>query len=298
MNEQLLKIEQILLETHSGYVFLSGLGIFMIGIFLWIGGLRYLKLVCGLLGGVGGAIIGSMLASSFSIPPAATIAISAAVLAIAATLTQHIIILTAATLIFGIIFAGGYMEYAINKARETADLVTGNHSQQADYTQSPAGNNGMAFEARNPFENYESYADKTEQVNKQGQLVVKTGQYVGTFLQKIKQVIAELKPTMSENTLPLIVWCILGGIIGLVLAQILKTIIMALCCSIVGTTSVITGTIVAVIAKGTPAWSALQSHGHTLSLIFMGLIAFGWIFQIVTGGIKKKNTNTDSDSKE
>ena len=297
MNEQLLKIERILLESPSGYVFLAGLALFIMGLFLWIGGLKYLKLVSGMLGGATGAIFGSILAATFNMHTAGTVAISAAIFAIGAVLLQQLIILLVATIIFGLIFGGGYMEYAIGKGpapTSSTQTETMHYDNQQGYQQS----DNSSFQADNPFGHMQQFGQTAENLNRAGHIAAETGKYAGTFFEKIKAVFSELTPTMSNNAGYLILWCVLGAIIGLVLAQLLKTIVMALCCSIVGATGVVAGVIISIIAKGTDAWTILQGHGRVMTMVFLSMVIFGWLFQILTRRSTKKTPQGDNKVKE
>ncbi|MBN2842248.1 MAG: hypothetical protein JXM68_04110 [Sedimentisphaerales bacterium] len=314
MNEQLLKIENILLESPQSYVFLTALGVFLGGLILWVGGLRYLKAVCGMLGGAVGAAVGSLLVGYLELPAGITIGISAAVFAIGAILLQQVLILGVATVIFALIFGGSFMEYTLGKQKsgELADQNNYESSQEEVYDQQTSwyeqqmqqervSESKGYFDADSPYNSLNEFGQRAKEYNNTGEKLVRTGQYVGGVLDRIKQVLSELTPAISNNAGMLTMWCILGAILGLVLAQMLKTIVMALCCSIVGSTALIAGTIMAIIAKQTAAWSMIQGHGRTMTMVFVGMVVFGWLFQIVTGGGRKsrhENQDDDESSKE
>ncbi len=313
MNEQLLKIESILLESSQSHVFLTALGVFLGGLVLWIGGLRYLKAVCGMLGGAVGAAVGSLLAGYLELPAGITIGVSAAVMAIGAILLQQVLILGVATVIFALIFGGSFMEYTLGKQNSEAmgkqDYQTsqeGPSGQQNSWYKQEIQQERLSqsegyFDADSPYNDLNEFGNQAQQYNNAGVKLVKTGQYVGGVLERIKQVLSELTPAISNNAGMLTMWCILGAILGLVLAQMLKTIVMALCCSIVGSTALIAGTIMAVIAKQTAAWTMIQGHGRTMTMVFAGMVVFGWLFQIVTGGGRRtrhENQDDDESSKE
>ncbi len=296
MNEQLLKIEKILLESSASHVLLAGVIMIILGAFLWLGGLKYLKVVSGMLGGATGAMLGSIIAASFSLHLMGTIAITAAVFAIGAILLQQLIILLIATVIFGMIFGGGYMEYAIGKVTPQDDNNTKVSSQYDNSNDQQTSDN--AFHADNPFGNMKNFGVNPETVSKTSNAVVKTGEYVGTFYEKIKAVLSELTPTMSNNAGYLIMWCVLGAIVGLVLAKLLKTLVMALCCSIVGSTSVVAGLIIAIISKGNQLWTNLQGHSRVLTMVFISMVLFGWLFQILTSRKSNNTLSSDKSDKE
>lgn len=303
LNEQLLKIENILLESPQSYVFMTAIGVFVGGLVLWAGGLRYLKLVCGMLGGAVGAGIGSLLANYLNLPVPATVGIAAAVCALAAVLLQQVLILVVATVIFGLIFGGSFMEYTLGK-QQTTDGEYNNMQSQLDGSSSSGDENWYAaqvparpqeesvapgaFQADNPFGDSAGFGENLQKL-------AKAEEYAGSVFERIKAVLSELTPTISNNAGMLTMWCVLGAIIGLVLAQMLKTIVMALCCSIVGSTALIAGTIMAIIAKQTAAWTMLQGHGRVMSMVFGGMVLFGWLFQIITGGGKHSHHHHEDE---
>ena len=289
MNEQILKIEQACLDASGMPVLLTGLGMFLIGLFLWIGGLKYLKVVTGFIGAGIGAGIGVVLAAYIDFHPAAVICISATVFGFGAMLAQQIIILLLTVVIFSFAFGTGYLDYTIGKYGLSGPTSETRDASQYRSEDIESGND--IFSPDNPFGNLEN----SQQAESNAHKLIHAGEYAGTFWEKIKQIISELSPTMSNNAGYFIMWCIVGGLIGLVLAQLLKLIIMAFCCSVVGTTAMISGGMLAIIAKGTPVWSNMQNHQQVLSIVFGVLVVFGWIFQMLTGGGKQSKAKDSSE---
>ncbi len=290
MNDQLLKIEEILLEHSSGNVLLAGAILLIMGLFLWLGGLKYLKLVSGMLGGAGGALLGTVVSGMFEWSPAITIGASAAIFAIGAVLLQQLLIILVAATIFAAIFGGGYLEYTLNRinTEDTDNYPDSRYYQDYEYENHARED---TFHADNPF-------DSARQISENADRLHHASDYVGSFIEELQLVFSDLSPTMSDNSGYLILWCVVGGVIGLILAQLLKTIVMALCCSIVGTTSTISGIIIAIISKGTPLWTNMQGHGRFLAMVFFTMIVFGWFFQMITGKKIKKSSNPEKSSKE
>ena len=63
---------------------------------------------------------------------------------------------------------------------------------------------------------------------------------------------------------------------------------MALCCSIVGTTSIIIGVMLLITAKGNLPFTAIQDKGNFLTILFVAMVLVGWIVQLFIGRPKKK----------
>ena len=292
MNEQLLKLEQACLDASSTPVIITGLTLMILGLFLWIGGLKYLKAVTGFIGACIGAGVGFAISTYIDIHLAATICVSATVFAFIAMLVQQIIILILAIAIFSLAFGTGYLDYTIGKHGLSAPAADSHQLSNSEYN-SFSGDNDSFYDSGDPFENNNTYSDKIRQLDRASQTAIKAGKYADTFGQKLRNIYAELKPTMSNNAGFLILWCVIGGIIGLVLAKLLKLVVMAFCCSIVGSSSMISGLMLSIIAKGTPVWSNLQNHHKVLTIVFGVMVAFGWVFQLITGGMKKSTKNRE-----
>ena len=84
----------------------------------------------------------------------------------------------------------------------------------------------------------------------------------------------------------------------MVLAWLVKRIVMALCCSIVGTTSTIAGVQLSLMAKGISMISALQNRPKVLPAIVVGMIAFGFVIQLFVAGPRKKKKIVEVEKKE
>ncbi len=288
MNEQLLKIEQACLEANTAPVVLTGVTLMILGLFLWIGGLRYLKAVTGFIGACIGTAIGFMISSYIDVHPAATICISATLCAFIAMLAQQVIIFILAIMIFSFAFGTGYLDYTIGKHGLTR--VSDESSQTGLYDEDASSNGTGLFGSGSPF----GEGSRLDELNKASQTALKAGKYANSFGQKLQEIYNELKPTVSKNAGYLIMWCVVGGIIGLVLAKLLKLIVMGFCCSVVGSSAMITGLMLAIIAKGTPVWSNLQNHHKVLTIVFGAMVAFGWLFQLMTGGMKQSKQKKES----
>ena len=306
MNEQLLKIEQVCLDANSTTVLLTGVVLIILGLFLWIGGLKYLKAVTGFIGAGIGAGLGFIISRHIEVHPAAVISISTIIFAFGAMLAQQVIILVLAVLIFSLAFGTGYLDYALGKHGLTSVKTKQEQtSSEADVSDQEVSDESETktdfFDSGNPFDKLEGLAEKLEVMDKTQQAAKTAGEYAGTFWEKMKEIFSEIKPTMNDNAGYLILWCVVGGITGLILAHLLKLLVMAFCCSVVGSSAMICGLMLGIIAKGTPVWTNLQNHHKFLTLVFGVMVAFGWLFQIVSGGGKRStnmNTSSDNNGKE
>ena len=117
-------------------------------------------------------------------------------------------------------------------------------------------------------------------------------------LEKLKTVWAKMRLSATSNRSMFILWAIAGAAIGLILGYFLRKILMSFCCSVVGSSSILVGVIALFFAKGTPVLSSFQSRGNLLIGIFLIMIAFGWLVQIMSAGAAKLKTAKVIDDEE
>jgi hypothetical protein len=75
---------------------------------------------------------------------------------------------------------------------------------------------------------------------------------------------------------------------------------IALCCSIVGTTAILAGMLALLLAKGTEVFTALETKPHTLPSLYLAMILFGLLVQLLLAGSPKTKTveTTQEDQKK
>jgi len=267
MSELLIRIEETCLQVESVRLLLPGLIATVLGLFLWLGGAKYSAIVIGLLGGACGALGGFMVSQWFSLSlPLATI-LGAVILALAAVLLQQMVIILLATVIFAAICGFTYLSYSVDD-QSWNDSISAARAQALDQVQ--------------------PYLD--------------TEKTAGTAREKISEIFDDIKAVAGDHSGSMVIWALIGAGIGLICAYFLKRIMMALCCSIVGTTAIISGMILLLFAKETEVFTALQSRPQVLPTVFIAMVAFGWLVQLFLSSAPKtakadddENENDDSD---
>jgi len=280
MNELLLKIQDACLQMDGLSLGVpAGIAIIM-GLVLWLGGNRYSGFVIGVLGAGVGAVIGLLLSNEMGWPVAGGVSISAAVFCLAAVLLRRVVILMLASLIFAAVLGGGYFSYRINteswndKLEEIKKQAMMHSLESAGSEESPERDYLRILANRYRSENS---ASKTEDP---------ASRAAGAF----EEIWAEIRYAASENKGMLILWGIAGAAAGLAIAWLLKALITALCCSIVGSAAVIGGMIAMLLAKGTPVITSLMNQPRVIFILFIAMILFGMFTQLIIGAKKKKAT--------
>ncbi len=283
MHNYLQQFQQACLEASTMALILSGVVITFFGLFLWLGGARYAGFVVGLLGAGIGTLIGGAAASFMNINPLAAMAICAVLFAITSILLKKIIIVILAIIIFSILSLTGYLGYAFDWSAQHAN--TDSHLTE---TVNEVNNRIQSFQNSAPDEKIDQFLDMSTE----------TQQKVQSFWGKIREIFYNMKPSLTQNTLTLILICLAGALIGFILAKLLKTLVMSLCCSIVGSTSIILGVLLLVFAKGIAAIDAVNKHPKFMPTLFGIMVIIGWLIQIIITGSNKKKIVKSAENTE
>ncbi|MBI9016234.1 MAG: hypothetical protein JEZ07_03125 [Phycisphaerae bacterium] len=284
MNQYLLKFEQACLDSTPEALLVIGIGCIVIGLFLWLGGTRYSWLVAGIVGSAIGLGAGLLICAGFDTQTLPTILISIAVGAGIAILLQNVIIITLAVAIFAVSGGTAYLGYLLNNPDEQAETT-----QQQD------------------FKPIEELTEKAEETVKNGLIVEKIEEFnekggMKGLLLRVKEVGMEITNKASKDKGLLALFTAIGAVLGLIIAlMVLKWIVLALCCSIVGSAVLILGTIMALMFKGATPITSMINDPKLLPSIFFFMVAFGWTVQMLLAGplrqkeSAKKVKNEDED---
>jgi len=271
MQEILTRIEAICLELPSGTLFIAGIIITIMGLYLWLGGNYYYGIIVGLLGAALGSLAGMVISQSFNLASIWCILIGATLLALVSVHFKNIVIIILAVLIFSLSSGTGYLSYALNSAKS---LRENNLSSTTDVSLSGDTLSGL-----------DKIADITQ---KSRDTIHKTTDAAGNFYEKIKQVLSDAWSDTSGHRWQLFAFIAVGGIVGFLLACLVKKIVIALCCSIVGATATIAGVQILLMAKGAAMLEALQKRPSILPIIFSGMVILGWLVQLLIVRTGKK----------
>jgi hypothetical protein len=318
MNDLLPKLEEIARGMPPGPLLLTGIIAVSLGLFLWLGGLRFCWMVVGLLGGAAGACVGLWVADWFELQVPVSMIIGATVLALGAILIQHAIIVALATIIFATICGSGYVGYLMETARPLLPESSSSQQNLSDegdssaqtiqdkiaqgqkiydgvrrvrekVSEGTAGPTEPDASVQNDPDLPEQLTDNTPSASPRSQ-----GAMAG-----IRQIYEQLSPYLTGHHGQLFLWCLAGGVVGLILAHLLKTVIMALCCSIVGCAGTIGGVIILLMGKGTAVAASLAEKPKFLPALFLTMVLFGWIVQLfLSSSSSRKKASRQSESQE
>lgn len=278
MSDLLLRIQDAALQLNPSVLWIPGLVAAFLGLFLWLGGKRYSFFVIGILGAALGAAIGLIVSQWFGTDLLVSVAIGAILIAIAAVLMERLVIVLLATLIFATACGSSYWSYAVK------DTDWKNKLSIAKLDQARGILEGIQDGELPESAFDESVTTDADQVRGHQSAVA-----------KLKEIFAAIKTSAGENKGMLILWTILGAAIGLTLAYLLKKLVMAFCCSVVGSASIIAGIIAVILAKGNMIISTLLQSPKLVPTIFLAMVFFGFACQLLFGRKPKKIVVEEED---
>jgi hypothetical protein len=261
MFEILIRIETLCLNSQPLILFGYGLLVMVLGLLLWLAGSYFSSVILGLLGAVVGSACGLLLSQWLNFSAPLSMAAAAAAFAIATVIFKNVLIIILASVVFAL--AGGTV-YTSLILKETPQQP----SSQLDSA------------SVQPFSQMDSsarlaYAD---QVTVNG----------NTFLEKLKLLIRDALQTMSPYKWKILLFALVGGLSGLLLIWVLRKLILALCYSGVGTFLILIGAEVLLLALNFRFCSFFQSRRSTFTIIFLSMLGFGTIFQLIVTKSKTK----------
>ncbi len=280
MDELLLRIQQLCFELNSGTLIITGIIATIMGLFMWLGGVSYSGTIVGLLGAGVGSGCGLIASKMFNFHPAMGMAVGAAVLAILAVVMKNLVIIILTIVIFAATTGTGYLSHILDKTAPTPD----SYNQQTPTAQEPGWSGTNEFSSQ--LQSIQEVNERLEAINEQR---------IG-FQNRLDEVLEQTWEDTREQRPQLLVWAVLGGVGGLILVWFIKRIIMALCCSVIGTTATIIGVNMLFIARGTPSFSKLQENPQVLPILATAMVIFGWatqIFQLALARAKKEKSSKE-----
>lgn len=262
MNELLLRIETLCLEVNPSLLIGVGAGMTLVGLVLWLGGTRYSTVVIGLLGAAVGAVVGLAVAQQLGVHLFISMAVGALVLGIVSVLLRNTLMIVLATLIFALVGAAGYASVVLDKRppeETTTDEQQAALDRQLYLHQSFSS---MDPNSRRIYLNEISGSDEG-------------------FQGRSKAILKDTWDALGPTKWYLMGAILIGGVGGFLLIWFIKQVIVPLCYSIVGTTSLILGAQVLLLGLGFRLASALPVQRWILPAAFGGMAVFGWVSQLL-----------------
>ena len=272
MFEILIRIETLCLESQPLILIGCGLLVLILGLLLWLAGSYFSSVILGLLGAVVGSACGLLASQWLDLSALISMSVGAAVFAIAAILFKNVLVILLAAIIFAL--TGG-MVYSSLILKETV----------------PPPSSGLDSAFVQPFSQMDSSSrlTYTDQVTVNGD----------TFLEKLKLLIKDALQTMSPYKWKILLFAFVGGVGGLLLIWFIRKLVLALCYSGVGTFLVLIGIEVILLAINIRFCSFFQERRPVFTIIFLSMLGFGTIFQlIVTNSKTKKAAAEQKDNKK
>jgi hypothetical protein len=259
MYELLLRTETIFLNL--GPIWLLGIGLpaLVVGLVLWLGGVRYSTWIIGLLGAVVGAVVGLMVGQWLSLHLWLSMIVGAAVLATVSVLLRNVLILVLAVLVVAAASGAGYLAVVLDKAvppQQTQDQA------ETQVERSPL------FQSLNGTEERLDYVDRLARQEKD-------------FAEKVRAVGKDTWQTAQPHFWKLLLSVVVGAAVATFLVWFVKKALIALAYSVVGTATLVVGAQTALLGVGVKAVSALPPNPWILPATCGSMIALGWVAQLL-----------------
>ena len=261
MFEILIRIETLCLNIQPLALLGCGLLVIILGLPLWLAGSYFSSIILGLLGAVVGSACGLLVSQWLDLSALVSMSVGAVVFTIAAVLFRNVLIILLATVVFAL--AGGTV-YSSLILEETA----------------PQPSTELKFALIQPF----SQMDSSSRLTYANQVTVKAG----SFLERLKLLVKDALQTVSPHKWKILLSAFVGGVVGLLLIWFIRKLILALCYSGVGTFLLLIGIEVVLLGISVNLCSLLQGRRSVLTIIFLSMLGFGTIFQLLVTRSKTK----------
>lgn len=262
MNELLLRIETLCLEVNPPLLIGVGAGLALVGLVLWLGGTRFSTVVIGLLGAAVGAVLGLAVAQQLGVHLFISMAVGALVLGIVSVLLRNVLIIVLATLIFALVGAAGYAGVVLDRPPAEEATASGQQTTTSEQAFLYQSFSSMDPNSRRIYLNEISGSDED-------------------FQGRSKAILKDTWDALGPTKWYLMGAILVGGVGGFLLIWFIKQVIVPLCYSIVGATSLILGAQALLLGLGFRLASALPIQRWILPATFGGMTVFGWVVQLL-----------------
>lgn len=255
MVELLLRLETLLLELNAIKLLSYGIPLFLVGLFLWLSGDRFSAAIVGLLGAAVGAVAGLLIGQWTDFHLLYAMLIGAVVLAGISIWLRNALIVILASLVFAALGGAGYLTVKLDAmAQEDAGDQTRLNSIQS-FRQ-------MDLNDR---------LDYLDRVSPQ----------VEDFSVRLRALLEDTWQAVEPHLLMVILATVVGGLGSLLLLRFIKSVVVLVAYSVVGTTAAGMGLHAMLLAFGVQAVSLLSANRWILPIGFAVLIVCGCICQVV-----------------
>lgn len=253
MVELLLRFETLLLEFSALKLMGVGLPVFLAGLLLWLSGDRYGAAIIGILGAAVGAVCGLFVSQWFTLDLWASMIIGAIILAGLSLWLKNGLIIILATLVFAALGGGGYLAVKLDGLAQHAP----------DPNRGPVVPSFMQMDLQGR-QTYMTELDSEEE----------------GYASQAQALLADLWQTVEPYLWPLVLAALIGGSVALVLIKFIKTVVILIAYSSVGTTAAGLGLQAILLGAGIKSVSLLSVNRWILPAMFAVLIVIGCLSQI------------------
>ena len=269
MNELLIRIETLCLGVNPPILMGVGAAMAVVGLILWLGGTRYSTVVIGLLGAAVGAFLGLAAGHQFSINPLIGMGIGGLILGVASILLRNVLIIVLATMIFALLAAGGYAGVLLDR-QSAQEAESGDQQVSPDDQPGATSGQSLLFQSFGQMDN-----DSREAYLKEI-----SGQEEG-FQEKLVAILKDTWNGLGPYKWYLLGAVFIGGVGGFLLIWFIKQVIVPLCYSVVGTTTLLLGAQLILLGVDFRAASSLPAQRWIMPVVFGAMSVVGWGSQLL-----------------
>jgi hypothetical protein len=260
MYELLIRIETVCVEAEL--LTLLGIGVVstVVGLLLWLAGTYFSSVIIGILGAAVGSLCGLLISQWLDVSSLLSMGTGAAVFCITAVLLKNIIIIVLAIIVFALLGGTAY-----------SSMILGNPVQQQDQELGSV-----------PVSSF-SHMDSAKRLS----YVDGISDEQDGFSEKLKALLKDTLDTMNPHKWKLLLFTLAGGISGLLLIWLIKKLVVALCCSVVGAFLVLVGIESLLVAIGFQICDAFEGHRLAPTVTYFSMVGIGTVVQLVLSRSKK-----------
>lgn len=272
MLELLIRTETLFVGLKPAWLLAIGVPALVIGLVFWLGGVRYSTPITGLLGAVVGAFAGLLVGQWLTLHLLLSMVVGAAVLATVSVLLRNVVILVLAVLVIALAAGGGYLAVLLDRT-----APAGPAQQQADGGEVPSVPY-QSFSGMDPPTRLD-YVDRLARQEKD-------------FSQRVRAIGTDTFEAAEPHLWKLILAALAGAVVSIFLVWFVRKALIALAYSVVGTALLLVGAQTALLAANLKAVSALPPKPWLLPATGGGMVALGWLVQLITTRKPKEKAQT------
>lgn len=254
MYELLIRIETVCIEAPLLTLLSVGTISTVVGLLLWLAGTYFSSIIIGILGAAIGSFCGLLVSQWLDVSSLLSMGIGATVFCIAAILFRNVIMIVLAIIVFALMGGTTY-----------SSLILGSSTEQSQSQSAPAAVNSFSYMDPGMRSSYlENISEEQDD-----------------FFEKLKVLLKDTLATVSPHIWKLLLFTLVGGIGGFLMAWFIKRFVIALCCSVVGALLIFVGVESLLVAIGFQMCNALQGHRLILTVIYFAMVGIGAIVQLL-----------------